>query len=59
MCFVGYRYFSMGITFNGLISGGVAGIFIYFKAGVTLGNNPDPYNKERKNKMKKLKSKKK
>lgn len=40
-------------------SGGVAGIFIYFKAGVTLGNNPDPYNKERKNKMKKLKSKKK
>ena len=38
-----------------LISGALAGIFIYFKAGVTMGNNPDPYNKERKNKMKKLK----
>ncbi len=56
-CFIGFQYLDWGITLNGLSCGMVAGIFIYFKAGVTMGNAPDPYNKERKQKMKKLKKK--
>lgn len=59
LCFVGWRYFQTSTLYRGLISGALAGIFIYFKAGVTMGNNPDPYNKKSKNKnknrMKKLK----
>lgn len=58
LCFAGWRYFQAATLYRGLISGALAGIFIYFKAGVTMGNNPDPYNKERKNKMKKLKKSK-
>ncbi len=38
MGYIGYAVMPLGITFNGLIAGAIAGIFIYFKAGVTLGN---------------------
>lgn len=54
---LGFQYLGWGITAGGLTCGMAAGVFMYFKAGVTLGNNPDPYNKERKKKMKKLKKK--
>lgn len=50
-------YMPLSTMANGLICGAIGGIFMYFKAGVTLGNNPDPYNKERKQKMKNLKKK--
>ena len=39
MGYAGYAFMPLGLTFNGLIAGAVAGIFIYFKAGVTLGNS--------------------
>ena len=55
--FVGFQYLPWGITFNGLSAGLVGGIFMYFKAGVTMGNNPDPNNKAHKKKMKQLKKK--
>ena len=55
----GYLYLGLGGTRGGILCGMLAGIFIYFKAGVTMGNNPDPYNQERKRKMKNLKNKKK
>lgn len=48
MGYIGYVYMPLGLTFNGLIAGAVAGIFIYFKAGVTLGNSGyggNPYAK--------------
>lgn len=38
MGYTGYAFMPLGLTYNGLIAGAVAGIFIYFKAGVTLGN---------------------
>lgn len=58
-CFIGFYYMRAfwGITMSGVVFGMIGGIFMYFKAGVTLGNNPDPYNQERKRKMKKLKNK--
>ena len=59
MAVFGYMYLDWGITRSGIFYGAVAGIFIYFKAGVTMGNNPDPYNKERKLKQKQLKNKRK
>ena len=61
MLVVGYMYLlaPWGSVRSGIFCGIVAGIFIYFKAGVTMGNNPDPYNKERKQKMKQLKNKRK
>ena len=55
----GYLYLGLGVTRGGILCGMLAGIFIYFNAGVTMGNNPDPYNQERKRKMKNLKNKKK
>ena len=48
MGYAGYAFMPLGLTFNGLIAGAVAGIFIYFKAGVTLGNSGyggNPYAK--------------
>ena len=36
--FAGYTYLPFGITVKGLIAGAVGGIFMYFKAGVTMGN---------------------
>lgn len=36
--YVSYSYIPMGITGKGLIGGGLGGIFMYFKAGVTMGN---------------------
>ena len=54
----GYMYFGTATTRGGIFCGMAAGIFIYFKAGVTMGNNPDPYNKGRKAKQKQLKNKK-
>ena len=61
MAVIGYMYLlgPWGATRAGIFCGIVAGIFIYFKAGITMGNNPDPYNKERKQKMKQLQNKKK
>lgn len=40
--FAGYTYLPFGITVKGLIAGAVGGIFMYFKAGVTMGNPTDP-----------------
>lgn len=54
---IGYFFLGWGMTRGGLVCGMLGGVFMYFKAGVTMGNNPDPYNKERKKKMKKLKNK--
>lgn len=48
MGYIGYVYMPLGLTFNGLIAGAIAGIFIYFKAGVTLGKQGyggNPYAK--------------
>lgn len=48
MGYAGYAFMPLGLTFNGLIAGAIAGIFIYFKAGVTLGNSGyggNPYAK--------------
>lgn len=59
MAVVGYRFLNWGATRSGIFCGIVAGVFIYFKAGVTMGNNPDPYNKGQKKKVKKLNNKKK
>lgn len=61
MAVMGYIYLlgPWGATRAGIFCGCVAGVFIYFKAGVTMGNNPDPYNKAHKQKMKQLKNKKK
>ncbi|MDD6880690.1 MAG: hypothetical protein PUE18_03850 [Firmicutes bacterium] len=55
----GYKFFGVETTRGAIFCGMAAGVFIYFKAGVTMGNNPDPYNKERKAKQKQLKNKKK
>ena len=57
MGFIGFQYLPWGITLNGLSCGLIGGIFMYFKAGVTMGNNPDPYNQQHKKKMKQLKKK--
>lgn len=53
----GFLWLGWGITLTGLFCGAVSGIFMYFRAGVTLGNDPDPYNKKgkRRKKVKKLK----
>lgn len=57
--YIGYNVLPFGITMKGISSGVIGGIFMYFKAGVTMGNVPDPYNKVRKRKMKQLNERKK
>ena len=47
---LGYMFLPFGMTRGGLLCGMLGGVFIYFKAGVTMGNNPDPYNKASKRK---------
>lgn len=52
--YVGYTYIPLGVTGKGLIAGAVGGIFMYFKAGVTMGNSGKVNGKP----VKKLKKKK-
>lgn len=56
--YIGYNLLPLSISMKGIVAGAVGGIFMYFKAGVTMGNVPDPYNKERKRKMKRLNERK-
>jgi len=53
----GYLWLNLG-NWGGIIVGAFSGIFMYFRAGITLGNNPDPYNQERKQKQKNIKKSK-
>lgn len=54
----GYLYLNMGNA-GGILMGAFSGIFMYFRAGVTMGNDHDPYNKGRKRQQKHIKDRKK
>lgn len=53
MAAAGFLWKAPGMTVSGILCGVISGIFMYFRAGITLGNDPDPYNKGRKKRKKK------